>query len=87
MNDQSRTDVARQWIIDTADAVALRHVISARTVRGWLATGKVGAEVAEHLANLADYGIDPDMLNAMVSALDKGRPIGDLDEFDVEVIE
>lgn len=70
----------REWVTDTAEDIAVRHAISPRTVRGWLATGHVHADVAEHLAAIADYGISPEMLNAMVYALVHGRPIGDLEE-------
>ncbi len=70
----------REWVTDTAEEIATRHAISPRTVRGWLATGHVDADVAEHLAAIADYGISPEMLNAMVYALVHGRPIGDLED-------
>lgn len=69
----------REWITDTAQEIAERHAISPRTVRGWLATGHIDADVAEHLAAMADYGISPEMLNAMVYALVQGQPIGDLE--------
>lgn len=68
-------DVA--WIRDTADEVAHRHVITARTVRGWLSTGRFNAEMADALASLADQGIGAEVLNAMVYAMGD-RPIGDL---------
>lgn len=79
-----RTEQAQTWISETAEQIAIRHMISPRTVRGWLSTGKVSEAMAENLAAIADQGVDSDMLNAMVYALAEGRPIGDLADLGVE---
>lgn len=72
---------ARQWITDVAERVALRHMVTSRTVRGWLSTGCVHEDVADHLASLANYGISSEKINAMVATLQRGELIGDLEEW------
>jgi hypothetical protein len=67
-----------RWIRETAEAIATRHVIHPRTIRGWLSTGAVHENVADALATMADYGVRIDTLNAMVYTMWKGRPMGQL---------
>lgn len=76
-----RRGEAKQWITDAAERVAIRHAVTPRTVRGWLSTGCVHKDVADHLASLSDYGISSEKINAMVATLQRGEVIGDLEEW------
>ncbi len=74
----------REWATDRAEEISSRHAISSRTVRGWLETGFVSPQVADCLASMADDGVAPKKLNAMVYALMYGKPIGDRDLEDAD---